>query len=1348
VDEIVKGNLQGGEHVLGVGPHPKLAKLLRYARRQHERDPTVNFTFVLPKATKASWWRYVPKRIVKEYPGGVRGGVFRDDVSPGTGSGLYAGCSLVVVTTMPVPEARGAEGDVDAAEEAMNAVKEEDDPDAPRMPDLRKVLVTFTAEVNGETVECLIDSGASDDFIDGRLVTRAGLSTVSRGRRYVKLASGARQDCSQVTEATPVRVQGYDCSRDFTVTSLGKYGLILGKPWLCDVQPHIDWRTNVVMVKEAGTGAVHVLRGSVRTPKAGVAAVAELSAMQLKKALHQPQDYFLATLREMELAGAEGDTEGDLPTSPPVITSEEERQAKFEAALKALETPTLSPEHREALEATLWEYSDVLKGMPAGFMPPERSYDHTIPLEEGSIPPYSSTYRMSPAELDEVKKQLADLLSRGFIQPSSSPYGSPILFVRKKDGSLRFCVDYRALNKQTVKNRYALPRIEELFDRLQGAKVFSKIDLESGYWQIRIAKEDVPKTAFRTRYGHYEFKVMPFGLTSAPATFQAAMNDIFRQYLDEFIVVFLDDILIYSKDPTKHFEHLRIVLEILRKHQLFAKLSKCSFAQDTIEFLGHIISPSGVSMDPKKVEAVQQWPRPETVTDVRAFLGLAGYYRRFISKFSEIAAPLTALTRDDVSVMWDWDERCEEAFKALKGAITSAPVLVLPDLQKPFVVYTDASVVAIAGVLLQDQGKGLQPLAFYSKKLTDREARYPVYELELYALVMGLREWRCFLEGSPDSVIYTDHQSLQRLMGQPKLNGRQARWLEQIWGYQHVIKWKEGVANLADPFTRRADYVREAKAHELDRRHGLSKDWPGLTGVPEGSTGELNVLQGHGFSLEDLKPQLEDGYAQDPYYASQTKRPKMLKCIGGVWYHNRRVCVPNDAELRRKILVEAHDTPYSGHQGWHRTLEVVARHWWWPRMVATVRKFVRSCHSCQVNKPANQAKAGLLQPLPVPDRRWQSVSTDFITSLPKTAKGYDAVAVFVDRLSKRVHVAPCTTTITAPEFAELFADVVFKHHGVPDVLVSDRDPKFVSDFWKSLFSLLGTHLNISTAYHPQTDGQTERMNRQLEQVLRHFVNFHHDNWDKLLPLAEFALNSHTSSTTGYSPFYLDTGMVPSTPLSLLAQVDPEQVVPPSTTVLVDEWREALKTAQVAMRLAQDRYAAYADLRRTDVSFHVGDRVYLSTENLPMPAHMSRKFKQRWMGPFKVTRVISPVAYELGLPQAMKIHRVFHVSLLKKENRDELQPRPVTPEPILVDGEEEWEVDRILGYRWKKMGRKYHLQYRVRWTGGDQYDSWEPPEYVEDTIALDEWLKSHEVGPRPDEPSRNTQGDRRTARLRR
>ena len=304
-----------------------------------------------------------------------------------------------------------------------------------------------------------------------------------------------------------------------------------------------------------------------------------------------------------------------------------------------------------ALTDLLMEFSDVFADLPPG-LPPAHAVDHTIEVEPGSLPAWRPTYRMSPLELSEVRKQLDDLLSKGYIQPSVSPYGAPILFVRKKEGSLRMCVDYRALNKMTIKNRYPLPRTDELLDQLHGATILTKLDLQSGYHQVRVSEADVPKTAFRTRYGHYEFKVLPFGLTNAPATFMAFMNDVLRPFLDKFVVVFLDDILIYSKTPEDHAKHLRLVLQKLREHRLFAKQSKCEFFLPEVEFLGHVVGADGVKMDERKVAAVRDWPTPTCVRDVRSFLGLIGCYRPFIQDFSRIAAPLTELIKADVAFSW------------------------------------------------------------------------------------------------------------------------------------------------------------------------------------------------------------------------------------------------------------------------------------------------------------------------------------------------------------------------------------------------------------------------------------------------------------------------------------------------------------------------------------------------------------------------------------------------------------------------------------------------------------------------------------------------------------------------
>jgi hypothetical protein len=345
------------------------------------------------------------------------------------------------------------------------------------------------------------------------------------------------------------------------------------------------------------------------------------------------------------------------------------------------------------------EYPDVFPDDLPG-MPPDRDIEFIIELQPGTAPISKRSYRMPPNELVELKIQLQDLLDKGFIRPSASPWGSPALFVKKKDHSLRLCVDYRPLNAVTIKNKYPLPRIDTLFDQLAGAKVFSKIDLRSGYHQIKIRPSDIPKTAFSTRYSLYEYLVMSFGLTNAPAYFMYLMNSVFMQELDKFVVVFIDDILIYSKNPEDHAKHLHVILQRLRDHHLYAKFSKCEFWLDIVKFLGHTISGDGISVDPSKVQEVMDWKPPATVHQIRSFLGLAGYYRHFIPDFSRIAKPMTELLKKGVK--FSWDQKCDDAFHILNDHLTTAPVLAQPDVSKPFDIYCDASGTELGCVLMQD----------------------------------------------------------------------------------------------------------------------------------------------------------------------------------------------------------------------------------------------------------------------------------------------------------------------------------------------------------------------------------------------------------------------------------------------------------------------------------------------------------------------------------------------------------------------------------------------------------------------------------------------------------------------
>ncbi|GJT29423.1 putative reverse transcriptase domain-containing protein [Tanacetum coccineum] len=417
--------------------------------------------------------------------------------------------------------------------------------------------------------------------------------------------------------------------------------------------------------------------------------------------------------------------------------------------------------------------------------------------------------------MKELVEQLQELSDKGFIRPNSSPWGAPVLFVKKKDRSFRMCIDYHELNKLTVKNRYPLPRIDDLFDQLQGSSVYLKIDLRSGYHQLRVREEDIPKTAFRTRYGHYEFQVMPFGLTNTPAVFIDLINRVCKPYLDKFVIVFINDILIYSKNKEEHEEHLKLILELLKKEELYAKFSKCEFWIPKVQFLEHVIDSKGIRVDPAKIESIKDWASPKSPTEIRQFLGLAGYYRRFIEGFSKIAKLMTKLTQKNVK--FDWGEKEEAAFQLIKQKLCSAPILALPKGSKNFIVYYDASHKGLGDVLMQNE----KVIAYAFRQLKIHEKNYTTHDLELGAVVFALKMWRHYLYGTRCTV-FTDHKSLQHILDQKELNMRKRRWLELLSDYDCDIRYHPGKANVVADALRRKERVKPLRVRALVMTIGLN----------------------------------------------------------------------------------------------------------------------------------------------------------------------------------------------------------------------------------------------------------------------------------------------------------------------------------------------------------------------------------------------------------------------------------------------------------------------------------------------------------------------------------------------
>ena len=728
-----------------------------------------------------------------------------------------------------------------------------------------------------------------------------------------------------------------------------------------------------------------------------------------------------------------------------------------------------------AVTNILQEFADVFpQDVPPG-LPPIRGIEHQIDLIPGASLPNHAPYRTNPEETKEIMRQVQELLDKGYIRESLSPCAVPIILVPKKDGTSRMCVDCRGINNITIRYRHPIPRLDDMLDELSGSTIFSKVDLRSGYHQIRMKLGDEWKTAFKTKFGLYEWLVMPFGLTNAPSTFMRLMNEVLRAFIGRFVVVYFDDILIYSRSLEEHLEHLRAVFIALRDARLFGNLGKCTFCTDRVSFLGYVVTPQGIEVDKAKIEAIESWPQPKTVTQVRSFLGLAGFYRRFVRDFSTIAAPLNELTKKDVPFLWGTAQ--EEAFTVLKDKLTHAPLLQLPDFNKTFELECDASGIGLGGVLLQD-GK---PVAYFSEKLSGPSLNYSTYDKELYALVRTLETWQHYL-WPKEFVIHSDHESLKHIKSQAKLNRRHAKWVEFIETFPYVIKHKKGKENVI--------------ADALSRRYTM-----------------LSQLDFKIFGLETIK----DQYVHDADFKDVMQNCKEGRMWNkfvvndGFVFRANKLCIPASS-VRLLLLQEAHGGGLMGHFGMKKTEDVLATHFFWPKMRRDVERFIARCTTCQKAK-SRLNPHGLYMPLPVPSVPWEDISMDFVLGLPRTKKGRDSIFVVVDRFSKMAHFIPCHKSDDAVNVADLFFREIIRLHGVPNTIVSDRDTKFLSHFWRCLWAKLGTKLLFSTTCHPQTDGQTEVVNRTLSTMLRAVLKNNKKMWEECLPHIEFAYNRSLYSTT-------------------------------------------------------------------------------------------------------------------------------------------------------------------------------------------------------------------------------------------
>jgi hypothetical protein len=858
---------------------------------------------------------------------------------------------------------------------------------------------------------------------------------------------------------------------------------------------------------------------------------------------------------------------------------------------------------------------------------------HGIDLNDGETKkPNRAYYRMSKTELNELHRQIEKYIATGMIRPSVSPYGAACLFAPKKNGKLRFCIDYRPLNNITKKNAAAQPAPDDCLNQMAGCKMFSCIDLAQGYHQIPIKEEDREKTAFNTKYGHYEWNVLPFGLTNAPATFVTALNKIFsgeafragmatakgayaerikqmskqeiaehsENLLDKFITIFVDDCIIYSKNATEHAQHLKRVFQRLREYGIYIQSSKAFYAQVEVDFLGHIVTAEGVKVQDDKVSTVREWPTPETVSHIRQFLGLSGYYRKFIKNYASIAKPMSDLTKKTTEA-FAWNSQANDAFSQLKLKLTSAPVLAIPDPARGgFHLNTDACDHGIGATLSQEgEDSKLHPCAFASRVLKPSEVRAYlktkcVYALELEALMYALDKWRFYLEGQIRTRVQTDHKSLIWLHSQTELTAAQSKFLDTLARYDLRIEYLKGELNVpGDVPSRNPNFKKLVDSYltdaQLDDYEAMRKELEELKEKLKELVAENNKLatmSEHQARAKDKRQmrarvalvhqeikrnervnitfspvsekrkewldRIEKAYATDPLYKDREDSDsfKLLENHGvKLWYHVTSnddlpptVCIPDDAHVRELILKEFHMPPTIGHYNGEDMFTKMKRVYYWKDMRKDCLAQAKCCKICQPYKPNLRKPQGLLAEPEFPIRPWSSITLDFFGPFKyNEISGNDTILVAVCRLTKMAHFIPCSSKHKAPDIADLLMQHVIRLHGIADDYRSDRDKIFTSAVWETIWDKLGTTLSLGTAYHHQTAGQAERVNQELKRYLGIYTKSHAD-WEKHVYLAEYAYNSHLNASTGCTPFELNYGFRPRNPNELITPPLSEKVV--------------------------------------------------------------------------------------------------------------------------------------------------------------------------------------------------------------
>ena len=897
----------------------------------------------------------------------------------------------------------------------------------------------------------------------------------------------------------------------------------------------------------------------------------------------------------------------------------------------------------------------------------------------------SRPYRYSFAEDKIMDEFIAKMLYLDIIERSSSPWSSPVVLVKKKNGTHRFCVDYRKLNELTIKDVYPLPIINDALSLFNHAEYFTTLDLASGFWQIPMKEEDKIKTAFITKHGLYQFKVMPFGLCNAPSTFQRTMDIVLEEFLNEFCMVYIDDIIIFSKSFDDHMKHLKMIFDKLQSEGFQIKYDKCQFARQRISYLGHIISNKGIEMDDTKVKSIVNFPVPQNTSELRRFLGLSGYYRRFIENFSLITSPLNNLMKANVPYLWN--DECQTAFIMLKDNLTGDKILRFPNFKLPFILKTDASTKSVAAILSQSCEEGEYVVCYASRSINKHERNYSATELECLALKWAIKHFRQYLYGTKFTV-YTDHYALKWLMNNKDNNAKLSRWALALQEFDFEVIHKQGKQNIdVDALSRVVMVLNEENA-PLQLSDTLISE----------QLKDVFTAAMIKYKLENIIPEEEKLKTKVLTQSEHFTVENDLLCH---LLHQRgksvmkRIVLPHS--MIATVMEEYHDTCISGgHLGFHKTYEKVRERFYWENMYSDIMHYIKTCKECCRNKSPNMLTPGKMTPIVV-SKPFEIVGVDVCGPITKTNAGNKYIVVFSDYFTKWVE-AFAVPDQQSSTIAKLLINQIITRHGAPEKLLSDQGKPFLSKLIKSIYSDLGIKKIQTTAYHPQTDGIVERFNRTMIKMLNNYVSEHQKDWDLYLDQVLFAYRTSCHASTGYSPFFMLYGREPILMPDVAFKHSPnglsdvECYLQDRKIIFEDTYTQARVSLDKSHLNQKKNY----DKKRSAIEFNVGDKIWLYTPKTKVG--LSKKFHRHWDGPFIIVEKLNAINYKVKNMNNERNVMVVHISRMKLYSNADYNNQSEEKE------DDVYEVESILDTKTKENT----IYYFVKFIGFDnRHNKWIP-----------------------------------------